>query len=184
MCQISLHKVSLCSNGKNFKRIALQSYIMNKTGGNSKCQIRIPSQQKKEIIAPQHCVKNEFVCWLCVRECANCHFIWWRRILAQSGRRIEWEREWVREENNLDSDYQPALMQEEGNVSMATETTSQCVMWNWCWSLSRRRVHAVHLHAERPAPHHVATHWVLTAIPSHVGKIRGLSQAQPWHRRL
>lgn len=31
-----------------------------------------------------------------------------------------------REENNLDSDYQPALMQEEGNVSMATETTSQC----------------------------------------------------------
>lgn len=34
-------------------------------------------------------------------------------------------REGGREENNLDSDYQPALMQEEGNVSMATETTSQ-----------------------------------------------------------
>lgn len=45
---------------------------------------------------------------------------------AQSGRRIERGREGVREENNLDSDYQPALMQEEGNVSMATETTSQC----------------------------------------------------------
>lgn len=30
-----------------------------------------------------------------------------------------------REENNLDSDYQPALMQEEGNVTMATKTTSQ-----------------------------------------------------------
>lgn len=35
-------------------------------------------------------------------------------------------REGAREENNLDSDYQAALMQEEGNVSMATKTTSQC----------------------------------------------------------
>lgn len=37
-----------------------------------------------------------------------------------------WEEKRGREENNLDSDYQPALMQEEGNVSMATETTSKC----------------------------------------------------------
>lgn len=42
------------------------------------------------------------------------------------GEQSEGGSEWVREENNLDSDYQPALMQEEGNVSMATETTSQC----------------------------------------------------------
>lgn len=71
--------------------------------------------------APQHCVRSEFVCWWCVQECVNCHFIkWWG--IAQSARRIKQRRE----ENNLDSDYQPALMQEEGNISMATETTSQC----------------------------------------------------------
>lgn len=35
-------------------------------------------------------------------------------------------KEGGREENNLDSDYQPASTQEGGNVSMATETTSQC----------------------------------------------------------
>lgn len=57
-------------------------------------------------------------------------------------------------------------------------------MWNWCWSLSRRRAHAVHLHAERPALHRVATRWVLTTIPSRGGKISGLSQAQPWHHGL
>ena len=143
---------------------------------------RIPQQlrQKDEIIAPQLSVRNEFVCWWCVYVCVcgNCHFIWWWRILAQSG------REGAREGNNLDSDYQPALMQEEGNVSMATETTSQCVMWNRCWSLSRRRAHTVHLHAERPALHHVATRLALTAIPSHGGKISGLSQAQPGHHGL
>lgn len=58
------------------------------------------------------------------------------------------------------------------------------VMWNWCWSLSRRSAHAVHLHAEWPAPHHVAARRVLTAILSHGGKIWGLSQAQPWHQGL
>lgn len=41
---------------------------------------------------------------------------------GQSGRR----RPPRREENNLDSDYQPSLMQEEGNISIATKTTSQC----------------------------------------------------------
>lgn len=67
--------------------------------------------------APQHWVRSESVCWWC----ANCHFIWWPDF-AQSARRIKRRRE----ENNLDSDYQPASMQEGGNVSMATETTSQC----------------------------------------------------------
>lgn len=32
----------------------------------------------------------------------------------------------MREENNLDSDYQPSLMQEGENISIATKTTSQC----------------------------------------------------------
>lgn len=32
----------------------------------------------------------------------------------------------MREENNLDSDYQTSLMQEGENISIATKTTSQC----------------------------------------------------------
>lgn len=36
------------------------------------------------------------------------------------------EKKQMREENNLDSDYQPSLMQEEENISIATKTTSQC----------------------------------------------------------
>lgn len=42
------------------------------------------------------------------------------------GEQSEGGREGGRVENNLDSDYQPASTQEGGNVSMATETTSQC----------------------------------------------------------
>lgn len=45
-------------------------------------------------------------------------------IVAYSGPGTGEQCEGGEEENNLDSDYQPALMQEEGNVSMATKTTS------------------------------------------------------------
>lgn len=130
---------------------------------------------------PQHCVGNECVCWWCVRECVNCHFIWWRRT-AQSGKRIEWGRERGRRITLTQITKQPWCRKKE--MSPWQRKPPASVMWNWCWSLSRRRAHAVHLHAERPAPHHVATRWVLTAIPSHGGKIRGLSQAQPWHHGL
>lgn len=51
-------------------------------------------------------------------------------------------------ENNLDSDYQPASTQEGGNVSMATETTSQCHVT--ATAVSRQTSGGLHLHAELP----------------------------------
>lgn len=97
------------------------SALMSKTVENASIGTPQEPEQKQEVLAPRHRVRSDCVCWRCVWECINCHFIWWRGN-AQSGRR----KKQMREENNLDSDYQPSLMQEEENISIATKTTSQC----------------------------------------------------------
>lgn len=106
-------------------------------------------------------VKNLFVCLRCVLD-----FIWCRRICAWPGRT-------GREENNLDSDYRPALMQEEGNVSMATETTSQRhVKPALASGLTGRSTLCT-----CTAPYRVATRRALTALQSSVWE--NISRSEP-----
>lgn len=137
--------------------------ILHNVNGSRKCfstSQTIPGIPQQPSQAQEKLAKKENLCLpvMCVD--------WMSLYLMLAYLCPVWENR-GREEYNLDSDYQQALMQEEGNVSMATETTSQCHVKLVLVSQQTEGSHcAPAWRAACNAPHRVATCCALTAIDS------------------